>query len=64
MTKEELMLEEYDFTGGVRGKYVDRIANRKNVIALEPNKAEVFTDSDPIDEALQEPSQKNRLIKS
>ena len=38
------MLDEYDFTDGVRGKYVDRLMNRKNVIRLEPDVAEVFTD--------------------
>jgi hypothetical protein len=46
------MLDEYDFTGGVRGKYVDRIANRKNVIVLEPDIAEVFTDSESVNQAL------------
>lgn len=42
------MLDEYDFTGGVRGKYVDRLTNRKNVITLEPDVAEVFTDSESV----------------
>ena len=27
--EEDEMLDEYYFTGGVRGKYVERIANRK-----------------------------------
>ncbi len=46
------MLDEYDFTGGVRGKYVDRVADRKNVIVLEPDIAEVFTDSESVNQAL------------
>jgi len=46
------MLEEYDFTGGVRGKYVDRMDGRKNVIVLEPDVAEVFTDSESVNQAL------------
>ena len=46
------MLDEYDFTGGVRGKYVERLANRKNVIVLEPDVAEVFTDSESVNQAL------------
>ncbi|HEX9962885.1 MAG TPA: hypothetical protein VGB00_18275 [Pyrinomonadaceae bacterium] len=46
------MLEEYDFTGGVRGKYVDRVLNRKNIIVLEPDVAEVFTDSESVNQAL------------
>lgn len=50
--KEDEMLDEYDFTGGVRGKYVDRLANRKNVVTLEPDVAEVFTDSESVNQAL------------
>ncbi len=50
--KEDEMLDEYDFTGGVRGKYVDRMAGRKNVIVLEPDVAEVFTDSESVNQAL------------
>lgn len=46
------MLDEYDFTGGVRGKYVERLANRKNIIVLEPDVAEVFTDSESVNQAL------------
>jgi len=50
--EEDEMLDEYDFTGGVRGKYVERVANRKNVIVLEPDVAEVFTDSESVNQAL------------
>jgi hypothetical protein len=50
--EEAEMLDEYDFTGGVRGKYVDRVADRKNVIVLEPDIAEVFTDSESVNQAL------------
>jgi len=50
--EETEMLDEYDFTGGVRGKYVDRMANRKNVIVLEPDIAEIFTDSESVNQAL------------
>lgn len=53
MSNEECeMLDEYDFTGGVRGKYVERISNRKNIIVLEPDVAEVFTDSESVNQAL------------
>lgn len=52
-TNDEVeMLDEYDFAGGVRGKYVDRVANRNNVIVLEPDVAEVFTDSESVNQAL------------
>jgi hypothetical protein len=50
--EEDEMLDEYDFSGGVRGKYVDRVAKRKNVIVLEPDVAEVFTDSESVNQAL------------
>lgn len=50
--KETEMLDEYDFSGGVRGKYVERILSRKNVIILEPDVAEVFTDSESVNQAL------------
>ena len=50
--EEVEMLEEYDFTDGVRGKYVNRLANRKNIVVLEPDVAEVFTDSESVNQAL------------
>jgi hypothetical protein len=46
------MLEEYDFTGGVRGKYVERLTKGKNIVVLEPDVAEVFTDSESVNQAL------------
>jgi hypothetical protein len=50
--EEDAMLEEYDFTGGARGKYVERVLNRKNIVVLEPDVAEVFTDSESVNQAL------------
>ncbi|HEX8247584.1 MAG TPA: hypothetical protein VF599_05325 [Pyrinomonadaceae bacterium] len=50
--EEDEMLDEYDFSDGVRGKYIDRLTNRKNVIVLEPDVAEVFTDSESVNQAL------------
>lgn len=46
------MLDEYDFSGGIRGKYLDRIASSQNMITLEPDVAEVFTDSESVNDAL------------
>jgi hypothetical protein len=48
----EEMLDEYDFSGGVRGKYVDRFANGSNVVVLDPDVARVFTDSESVNQAL------------
>jgi len=46
------MLDEYDFSGGVRGKYVDRFPKGSNVVVLEPDVAQVFTDSESVNQAL------------
>jgi len=44
--------EEYDFRGGVRGKYADRYARGTNVVLLDPDVAEVFPDSAAVNQAL------------
>ena len=49
---DEEMLEEYDFSGGVRGKYAARFAEGANVVVLDPDVAEVFTDSAAVNQAL------------
>lgn len=46
------MLDEYDFSGGVRGKYLDRFAEGSNVVVLDPDVARVFTDSQSVNQAL------------
>lgn len=46
------MADEYDFSGGVRGKYVGRFAKGSNVVVLDPDVARVFTDSDSVNQAL------------
>ena len=46
------MLKGYDFTGGVRGKYVRRYAAGTNVVVLEPDVAKVFRDSRSVNQAL------------
>ncbi len=46
------MLDEYDFSNGVRGKYVDRFAKGSNVVVLDPDVAEVFPDSESVNQAL------------
>lgn len=42
----------YDFSGGVRGKYVDRFAGSFKVVELEPDVAEVFPDAASVNETL------------
>lgn len=49
---EREMLEEYDFSGGVRGKYAARFPRGSHVVVLDPDVAEVFSDSESVNRAL------------
>jgi hypothetical protein len=46
------MRAEYDFSGGVRGKYAERYRLGVNVILLEPELAAAFPDSKSVNDAL------------
>ena len=46
------MREEYDFSGGVRGKFAERFAAGSNVVVLDPDVADFFTDSTSVNDAL------------
>jgi hypothetical protein len=46
------MLDEYDFSGGVRGKHAASYAEGSNVVVLDPDVAEVFPDSQSVNKAL------------
>jgi hypothetical protein len=46
------MRDEYDFSGGVRGKYAERFAAGSNVVVLDPDVARIFSDSDSVNRAL------------
>lgn len=46
------MLDNYDFSNGARGKYVERAAASSHVIVLEPDVAEVFTSSESVNQTL------------
>jgi hypothetical protein len=39
MAEEDDMREEYDFSGGVRGKYAERFAQGSNVVVLDPGRS-------------------------
>lgn len=43
---------EYDFAGGIRGKYARRYAEGTNLILLEPELAAEFPDSRSVSRAL------------
>jgi len=46
------MRAEYDFSDGVRGKYVDQYRRGTNVVLLDPEVAEAFPDSKSVNDAL------------
>jgi hypothetical protein len=46
------MLNEYDFSRGVRGKYARLYAAGSNVVVLSPDVADAFPDSDSVNRAL------------
>jgi len=41
---DEDMLEDYDFSAGVRGKYVQRLAAGSNLVVIDPDVASIFPD--------------------
>jgi len=48
------MRPEYDFSGGVRGKHYEAYRAGTNVVFLDPDIAEVFTDSAAVNQALRQ----------
>ena len=52
MPKDPDLLEEYDFSRGIRGKYAKRYAEGTNVVVIEPDVAKIFPDHDSVNQAL------------
>ena len=46
------MQENYDFSGGVRGKHARRYAQGTNVVLLEPDVAKAFPNAADVNETL------------
>lgn len=46
------MRDHYDFTGGIRGKYVERLKKAGQMVLLEPDIAAVFTTSESVNSTL------------
>ena len=46
------MRPEYDFSGGVRGKFYKEYKSGTNIVVLDPDVFEVFPDSPTVNEAL------------
>ena len=52
MPKDEDMLEEYDFSVGIQGKYSKRYNEGTNVVVIEPDVMKYFPDHDSVNQAL------------
>ncbi|MCF6244846.1 MAG: hypothetical protein L3J43_07385 [Sulfurovum sp.] len=50
-TKDE-MLEEYDFSNGVRGKYAKAYQDGVNIVKLDKDISKFFPDAKSVNEAL------------
>ena len=46
------MLEEYDFSSGMRGKYAKRYAEGTNVVVIDPDVVGYFPEHEAVNEAL------------
>ena len=46
------MKDEYDFSRGVRGKYVAQLAQSSNVVVLAPDVAKFFKTAKAVNDAL------------
>ena len=57
---EDTMRDEYDFSGGVRGKYVERLKEGSNVVLIPPDLSENFPSEAAVNEALRELLQTRR----
>lgn len=46
------LLDEYDFSQGVRGKYAQRYREGTNIVRLDDDVAQIFPDAKSVNEAL------------
>jgi len=51
-SRDEDMREEYEFSGGVRGRYAERFAKGSNVVVLDPDVAAEFKTRQAVNDAL------------
>ncbi len=52
MQKDSDLLEEYDFSKGIQGKYAKKYSEGTNVVVIDPDVAKFFPDHDSVNEAL------------
>ena len=48
------MASEYDFSGGIRGKYAKQYAEGTNIVVIEPDVSEYFPDHESVNQALRD----------
>ena len=54
---KDTMREEYDFSGGIRGKHFQAYRQGTNLVLLEPDLAEIYKDSATVNAALRKLAQ-------
>lgn len=54
MSEQEEMRDEYDFSGGQRGKYAKRFEAGSNVVVLDPDVASEFRTRQTVNDALRD----------
>jgi len=67
IVRNDGMRPEYDFRsmkGGVRGKYVERVRESTNIVAIEPDVAEAFPTERAVNEALKGVLNTARAVRS
>lgn len=52
MRKDPDMLEEYDFSKGIRNKYSEKYKEGANVVVIEPDVLKYFPDLESVNQAL------------
>ncbi len=52
MQKDPDMLDEYDFSKGIRGKYAKKYSKGTNVVVIDPDVSKFFPDHDSVNQAL------------
>ena len=69
MKHQDDMLEEYDFSNGIRGKYAKEYKDGVNIIKLDNDVRKIFPDAEAVNNALRTlinliPQNKTDLVQS
>ena len=60
MSYNSNMRDEYDFKGGVRGKYAGRFRKGTNLVLLDPDVAKAFPTDKAVNDALRKLMEQHR----